>query len=90
MLVIIGLLLGGVVKGQELISSARVRNMIAQQEGVKAASLDSRTVTALPGDRRGRYQYQLRCDPRLNGNGNGLIEAATGSVAHEEIWFGTI
>jgi len=36
-LVIIGLLLGGVLKGQELITSARVRNIISQQDGVKAA-----------------------------------------------------
>ena len=64
-LVIIGLLLGGVVKGQELISSARVRNMIAQQEGVKAAFFGFQDrYRALPGDyARGRYQYQLRCNP---------------------------
>ena len=30
-LVIIGLLLGGVLKGQELITGARVRNLIQQQ-----------------------------------------------------------
>lgn len=36
-LVIIGLLLGGVLKGQELIQNARVRNIIAQQDGVKSA-----------------------------------------------------
>ncbi|HVS27365.1 MAG TPA: prepilin-type N-terminal cleavage/methylation domain-containing protein, partial [Burkholderiales bacterium] len=35
-LVIIGLLLGGVLKGQELITSARVRNLISQQDGIKA------------------------------------------------------
>jgi prepilin-type N-terminal cleavage/methylation domain-containing protein len=50
-LVIIGLLLGGVLKGQELITSARVRNLISQQDGVKAAYfgfLDR--YRALPGD----------------------------------------
>ncbi len=36
-LVIIGLLLGGVLKGQELIQNARVRNVIAQQDSIKAA-----------------------------------------------------
>lgn len=36
-LVIIGLLLGGVLKGQELVTSARVRNLISAQDGVKAA-----------------------------------------------------
>ena len=36
-LVIIGLLVGGVLKGQELITGARVRNLISQQDGIKAA-----------------------------------------------------
>lgn len=36
-LVIIGLLLGGVLKGQELIASARVRNLADQQAGIQAA-----------------------------------------------------
>src|ERR1043165_7766802 len=50
-LVIIGLLLGGVLKGQELITGARVRNLIQQQDGVKGAYfrfLDR--FRALPGD----------------------------------------
>jgi len=50
-LVIIGLLLGGVLKGQELITAARVRNLISSQDGVKAAYfgfLDR--YRALPGD----------------------------------------
>lgn len=36
-LVIIGLLLGGILKGQELINSARVRNLADQNAGVQAA-----------------------------------------------------
>ncbi len=50
-LVIIGLLLGGVLKGQELITSARVRSLISQQDGIKVAYfgfLDR--YRALPGD----------------------------------------
>jgi len=50
-LVIIGLLLGGVLKGQELITAARVRNLISSQDGVKAAYfgfLDR--YRSLPGD----------------------------------------
>ena len=50
-LVIIGLLLGGVLKGQELITGARVRNLVQQQDGLKAAYfgfLDR--YRALPGD----------------------------------------
>lgn len=36
-LVIIGLLLGGILKGQQLINSARVRNMADQNSGIQAA-----------------------------------------------------
>ncbi len=36
-LVIIGLLLGGILKGQELINSARVRNLADQTSGIQAA-----------------------------------------------------
>jgi prepilin-type N-terminal cleavage/methylation domain-containing protein len=50
-LVIIGLLLGGVLKGEELITSARVRNLISQQDGVKAAFYGFQDrFRALPGD----------------------------------------
>jgi prepilin-type N-terminal cleavage/methylation domain-containing protein len=87
-LVIIGLLLGGVVKGQELISSARVRNMISQQDGIKAAFFGFQDrYRALPGD-YAAADTSINCGatPCFNGDGNGLIEAAaTGSVAHEEI-----
>lgn len=50
-LVIIGLLLGGILKGQELITSARVRNMADQSSSVQAAYygfLDR--YRAIPGD----------------------------------------
>jgi prepilin-type N-terminal cleavage/methylation domain-containing protein len=50
-LVIIGLLLGGVLKGQELISSARVRNMADQQAGIQAAYYGfNDRYRAVPGD----------------------------------------
>ena len=37
-LVIIGLILGGALKGQELIATAKVRSTINQLDGVRAAS----------------------------------------------------
>ena len=87
-LVIIGLLLGGVVKGQEMIVSARVRNLIAQQDGIKAAFFAFQDrYRALPGD-YGAADSTINCgaSPCLNGNSNGLVEAAaTGTVAHEDI-----
>jgi len=50
-LVIIGLLLGGVLKGQELIQNARVRNVIAQQDGIKAAFFGFQDrYRGIPGD----------------------------------------
>ena len=50
-LVIIGLLLGGVLKGQELITAARVRNLAAQLDGVKIAYLGFQDrYRSLPGD----------------------------------------
>jgi prepilin-type N-terminal cleavage/methylation domain-containing protein len=80
-LVIIGLLLGGVLKGQELITGARVRNLIQQQDGVKAAYfgfLDR--FRALPGD----YGQATTTITNIsvaacgggNGDGDGQIEAA--------------
>ena len=36
-LVVIGLLLGGILKGQQLINSARVRNLADQNSGIQAA-----------------------------------------------------
>ena len=73
-LVIIGLLLGGVLKGQELITSARVRNLIAHQDGVKAAYfgfLDR--YRALPGDYSGATTNIPGCSGCQNGDNNGQI-----------------
>ncbi|MEQ1775315.1 MAG: prepilin-type N-terminal cleavage/methylation domain-containing protein, partial [Burkholderiales bacterium] len=84
-LVIIGLLLGGVLKGQELITSARVRNLISQQDGIKAAYfgfLDR--YRALPGDYTAAVTNitgisVAACNAGV-GNGNGQIEAGSESV----------
>jgi len=75
-LVIIGLLLGGVLKGQELITGARVRNLIQQQDGVKAAYfgfLDR--YRALPGD-YGAAQTNIS-GTTANGDADGQIEGGT-------------
>jgi prepilin-type N-terminal cleavage/methylation domain-containing protein len=86
-LVIIGLLLGGALKGQELITSARVRNLISQQEGVKAAYfgfLDR--FRALPGDYDQATVNIAQVVPGActgNGNGNGRIEL--GGAANENV-----
>jgi prepilin-type N-terminal cleavage/methylation domain-containing protein len=83
-LVIIGLLLGGVLKGQELIQNARVRNVISQQDGIKAAYFAFQDrYRGIAGD----YTAALAAAniPGLaacpagavcGGNGDGLIQAA--------------
>lgn len=80
-LVIIGLLLGGVLKGQELITGARVRNLIQQQDGVKAAYfgfLDR--YRALPGDFSAASKSIAGVEK--DGDGDGQIElSGTGSTA---------
>ena len=77
-LVIIGLLLGGVLKGQELITGARVRNLISQQDGVKASFFGFQDrYRALPGDYTSA-DSNINCSPAcINGNGNGRIESPT-------------
>jgi prepilin-type N-terminal cleavage/methylation domain-containing protein len=85
-LVIIGLLLGGVLKGQELITGARVRNLISQQDGIKAAFFGFQDrFRALPGD-YATASTNIN-NVSLNGNGNGRIEpnAAAPAFTHEEI-----
>lgn len=86
-LVIIGLLLGGVLKGQELITSARVRNIISQQDGVKAAFfgfLDR--YRAYPGD-YGQAQANIPgCGTCAQGNNDGkIMSIADGATIEEQI-----
>lgn len=81
-LVIIGLLLGGVLKGQELITSARVRNLISQQDGIKAAFFGFQDrFRALPGDYTAATTNinnisTVACNAG-NGDGDGRIETAS-------------
>jgi prepilin-type N-terminal cleavage/methylation domain-containing protein len=85
-LVIIGLLLGGVLKGQELITGARVRNLISQQDGIKAAFFGFQDrFRALPGDYASASTNINNVSQ--NGNGNGRIEpnAVAPAFVHEEL-----
>lgn len=75
-LVIIGLLLGGVLKGQELINNAKVRNIISQQDSYKAAFFAFQDrFRALPGD----YPVaaaNANIGVNLGGNGDSLINSS--------------
>lgn len=71
-LVIIGLLLGGVLKGQEMMTNAKVRNLADQASGVKAAYFAFQDrYRALPGD----YSQATNniTGAAANGTGNGQI-----------------
>lgn len=70
-LVVIGLLLGGVLKGQEMITQARIKNVINDFNGVTAAYFSYQDrYKAMPGD-------DNTANPRwagaVNGGGNGVI-----------------
>ncbi|MGH8750797.1 MAG: type II secretion system protein [Burkholderiales bacterium] len=84
-LIIVGLILGGVLKGQELITTARVRNLIAQQDGIKTAffGFEDR-YRALPGD-YSRASTNINCTMVCaDGNGNGRIESITNGGSIDE------
>ena len=89
-LVIIGLLLGGILRGQELIQGARVRNVVDQQNGIRAAYFAFQDRFRLvPGD-IGTAQVALvgngvlaSTDGALGGNGQ--IAAADSSTAFQNL-----
>ncbi|MBL8381994.1 MAG: prepilin-type N-terminal cleavage/methylation domain-containing protein [Burkholderiales bacterium] len=76
-LVIIGLLLGGILRGQELIQGARVRNVIDQQNGIRAAYFAFQDRFRLvPGD-IGTTQTALV--------GNGVLASTDGASGNGQI-----
>ena len=77
-LVIIGLLLGGILKGQELINNAKVKNMIGYQESLRAswyAFIDR--YEAVPGDWTRADQFlAINENAVIRGAGDGFINEA--------------
>jgi prepilin-type N-terminal cleavage/methylation domain-containing protein len=94
-LVIIGLLLGGILKGQEMITQAKIKNVIADMSGVSAAMYGYQDrYKALPGDDK---NANSRWGTTAPGNGDGVITgvytvdvtaaANTAAVANEAGFF---
>src|SRR6266704_143138 len=84
-LVIIGLLLGGILKGQEMITQAKIKNAINDFNGVTVAvtSYQDR-YRFLPGDDKGataRWTTQAPASGSGDGVIAGLYNAAPGAVA---------
>ncbi|MDG4811707.1 prepilin-type N-terminal cleavage/methylation domain-containing protein [Hydrogenovibrio sp. 3SP14C1] len=72
-LVIIGLLLGGVLKGQELINGAKIKNIHNDSQSIVSAVLTyQQRYKALPGDDNASAIALLSTN---TGNANGVIEA---------------
>ena len=76
-LVIIGLLLGGVLKGQELINSAKIKNVANDLNGISTAVYAYQDrFKALPGDDLSAGGATGRWTTSFSGNGNTTIEGA--------------
>lgn len=73
-LVIIGLLLGGVLKGQEMIENGRIKSVVSDMNGVAAAYnsyLDR--YKAIPGDETAATMTARGWGGAAGGNGNGVL-----------------
>lgn len=84
-LVIIGLLLGGVLKGQELINSAKVKNMANDFKNIQIQIYSYQDkFRALPGDDKAAT---VNVAATADGNGNGVIEGAWNGASGETFNF---
>ncbi len=73
-LVIIGLLLGGILKGQEMITQAKIKNIIADFSGISAAYHGYQDrYRAIPGDDPGAGARWTTPTAATSGNGNGQL-----------------
>lgn len=81
-LVIIGLLLGGVLKGQELINSARVKSYISDFRNIQAALYGYQDrFRAVPGDDQ-NAEANVNAAAGHHGNGDGRIDGTWNAVAY--------
>ena len=83
-MIIIGLLIGGILKGQELIINARVTSTASQLEAMGAAYNGFRDqYNALPGDMNNATTRLAGCGTFaacVDGNGNGLLDVNVGAA----------
>lgn len=90
-MVIVGLLLGGALKGREMINSARIKRALGDVAAISAAIFSYQDrYRALPGDDR-RARLSLNNSAVSDGNGNGLIQGAYDSgntgVESRQLWW---
>jgi len=80
-LVIIGLLLGGVLKGQEMIENSKIKSIVNDMKAVQAAYngyIDR--YKAIPGDETNAVMAARGWTAPGGGNGNGVLAAAVGQT----------
>jgi prepilin-type N-terminal cleavage/methylation domain-containing protein len=81
-LVIIGLLLGGILKGQEMITQAKIKNVIADFSGVSAAYHGYQDrYRAIPGDDPNADTRWTVAPAATKGDGNGVVGGAYNAPA---------
>jgi prepilin-type N-terminal cleavage/methylation domain-containing protein len=94
-LVIIGLLLGGILKGQEMITQARIKNIVNDFNGVTAAYFSYQDrYKAIPGDdQQAQTRWPVANYPGMpNGNGDGTVAGPynnppTAALESNFFWF---
>ena len=87
-LVIIGLLLGGILKGQEMITQAKIKNVINDFNGITAAvtSYQDR-YRAVPGDdQNAATRWASLTTPPLSGSGDGIVPAHSVTMDEVPAW----
>lgn len=89
-LVIIGLLLGGILKGQEMITQAKIKNVMADYSGISAAYHGYQDrYRRLPGDDSQAVTRWTDLAAADNGDGDGTVEGtykAAGDVESRNFW----
>jgi len=87
-LVVVGLLLGGILKGQEMVNQAKIKNLIADFSGVSAAYAGYQDrYRAVPGD---DPNASLRWSGATSGNGDGQVAGkynSQNSADESRLWW---
>jgi prepilin-type N-terminal cleavage/methylation domain-containing protein len=90
-LVIIGLLLGGILKGQEMITQAKIKNVIADFSGVSAAYHGYQDrYRAIPGDDPNAATRWAVAPAAISGNGNGQVAGTYNNQCPQVVAAGTV
>ncbi len=80
-LVIVGIILGGVLKGQEIIANAKIKRIVNDYKGYLAAIYTyQERYSALPGDDRRASARFSGCSGISNGDGDGRMDDEDGTT----------